>query len=227
MSQPEQIPDTELLKDLVTQDGVFSVDSEQRIAYWSPSAERILGLRAKEVTGKYCFDVIGGLDSRNSRYCRRNCPIAQNASRGRAAPDYDVLYSGPDGDQRWLNISIAVWKRRKKNPQVIHFFRDVTLRRRTEEFATKASLALRELLNEGNAGVLDSTELGEAPMPKLSSRELQVLRLLATGMSTGEIADSLGIQAVTARNHITRVLNKLGVNSRLKAIVYASQHRLL
>ena len=65
------------------------------------------------------------------------------------------------------------------------------------------------------------------PPPKLSRREMEALRLLAAGMRTQQIAEVLGIQPVTARNHITRLLNKLGVENRLQAVVYASECRLI
>lgn len=50
----------------------------------------------------------------------------------------------------------------------------------------------------------------------LTAREVVVARLLATGQTNAEIADSLGISPFTARNHTERVLAKLGVSSRAK-----------
>ncbi|MBI2171978.1 MAG: PAS domain-containing protein [Chloroflexi bacterium] len=214
--------------DLVTHDGLFSVDARQRIVHWSDSAQRILGMRGEDVVGKFCYDVVGGRDDRNYRFCRRNCPVLLNARRGRATPNYDILCQPPEGDDRWLNISVVIPRRNRGSFQVLHLFRDVTSRRHTEAFAQRAGAALRELLAEETAAVQ-----GEAPAtasalsPRLSRREQEVLRLLASGQSTKEIAGTLGVQPITARNHITRVLNKLGAENRLKAVVYASQHGLL
>lgn len=61
----------------------------------------------------------------------------------------------------------------------------------------------------------------------LTQRELEVLRLLGAGHSTDEIARELSITRVTARNHVNKLLDKLGVNSRLQAVVVASQLRLI
>ena len=58
----------------------------------------------------------------------------------------------------------------------------------------------------------------------LSPRERQVLSLLTDGLSNAEIADRLGISEKTARNHITRVFDKLGVWTRAQAIVFARDH---
>lgn len=52
----------------------------------------------------------------------------------------------------------------------------------------------------------------------LTVKELDVLRLLAAGTSTRAIADDLLISLNTARNHISRLIAKLGVHSRLEAV---------
>lgn len=52
----------------------------------------------------------------------------------------------------------------------------------------------------------------------LSRRELEVLQLLSDGLSTSEVADRLILSVNTVRNHITHVLAKLGVRSRLEAV---------
>jgi DNA-binding CsgD family transcriptional regulator len=61
----------------------------------------------------------------------------------------------------------------------------------------------------------------------LTQRELEVLRLLGAGHSTDDISRELSITRVTARNHVNKVLDKLGVNSRLQAVVIASQLQLI
>jgi DNA-binding NarL/FixJ family response regulator len=52
----------------------------------------------------------------------------------------------------------------------------------------------------------------------LSRRELEILQLLSDGFSTAEVAERLILSVNTVRNHITRVLRKLGVRSRLEAV---------
>jgi len=48
----------------------------------------------------------------------------------------------------------------------------------------------------------------------LSAREVEVARLVATGLSNAEVAEKLGVSYFTARNHVERVLAKLGVGNR-------------
>src|SRR3546814_14814190 len=52
----------------------------------------------------------------------------------------------------------------------------------------------------------------------LTARELDVLELLATGVSTEGIAESLHLSVNTVRNHISRILLKLGASTRLEAV---------
>ena len=61
----------------------------------------------------------------------------------------------------------------------------------------------------------------------LSDREVEVLRLLASGLSNHEIGTRLHISANTAANHIRRILMKTGAANRTQAAMYAAQHQLV
>jgi two-component system NarL family response regulator len=57
--------------------------------------------------------------------------------------------------------------------------------------------------------------------PELSERELEVLRLMAQGMSNVEIGTALSIGESTVKSHVNRILSKLGVNDRTQAVIVA------
>ncbi len=60
------------------------------------------------------------------------------------------------------------------------------------------------------------------PQPHtLTDREVDVVRLLASGPTTREIAEQLGISVNTVRNHVQSVLQRLGVHTRLQAVATA------
>jgi DNA-binding NarL/FixJ family response regulator len=72
---------------------------------------------------------------------------------------------------------------------------------------------------------VDTERLDDAP--GLTPREVQILQMLADGCSPHEVAERLVISPKTVRNHLTKVYDKLGVNSRSQAIVEALRHGMI
>jgi two-component system, NarL family, response regulator len=62
---------------------------------------------------------------------------------------------------------------------------------------------------------------------RLSEREREVLRLVASGQSNKQIAAKLRISERTAKFHVTAILNKLGAENRAQAVAIAAEKRLL
>jgi DNA-binding NarL/FixJ family response regulator len=67
---------------------------------------------------------------------------------------------------------------------------------------------------------------GLAVEEQLSARELDVLRLIARGMENADIAEALAISPRTAKNHVSNILAKLGLPSRVQAAIYAVRRGL-
>jgi len=67
----------------------------------------------------------------------------------------------------------------------------------------------------------------EVETQPLAPRELQVLQTVATGMSTGEAASSLGITVHTVRAHLKNVMTKLQAHSKLEAVIFALKRGLI
>jgi DNA-binding NarL/FixJ family response regulator len=67
----------------------------------------------------------------------------------------------------------------------------------------------------------------QVPAPRLTERELEVLRLVARGMNNRDIARQLFISENTVKNHIRNILEKLQLHSRMEAVVYAVREKLL
>ena len=63
-----------------------------------------------------------------------------------------------------------------------------------------------------------SAELPPPSDPRLTPRQTEVLRHLAQGRSTGQIADELQLSKETVRNHVRQLLRAMGVSSRLEAV---------
>lgn len=71
-----------------------------------------------------------------------------------------------------------------------------------------------------------STPRQAAPHETLTSRELQVLRLVTRGQCNQEIANTLDIAPATARNYVSRIYQKLNIRDRSAAVLYGMKHRL-
>ena len=61
----------------------------------------------------------------------------------------------------------------------------------------------------------------------LSGREVEVLRLVATGMTSAQVAKALFISPNTVNRHLGSIYGKLGVSSRAAAARFASEHNLV
>jgi DNA-binding NarL/FixJ family response regulator len=72
----------------------------------------------------------------------------------------------------------------------------------------------------------DGPEFDVGAEEQLSARELDVLRLIARGMENADIAEELAISPRTAKNHVSNILAKLGMPSRVQAAIYAVRRGL-
>jgi DNA-binding NarL/FixJ family response regulator len=117
-------------------------------------------------------------------------------------------------------------------------FRSVT-QPRPYRPALSRSRATRLLTEEANAGRLDVDAVeavlhvaGELTSPLarprgLTHRETQVLGLLARGLTTRQVARSLGVAVKTADRHVQNAYRKIGVSSRAGAALFAMEHGLV
>jgi PAS domain S-box-containing protein len=208
-------------------DGAFVVNEDQYILYWNEAAQELLGYTAAKVVGQACYETMRSCDEKGQSLCRPHCPVITAALEGQTVTTYDVAVQTQSGEMRWINISILTIYSPgdDSGPLVVHLFRDATQKKQNEQFIR---------------GLFDSSERPPAitslthPVASIDSlvelltdREREVLTLLAHGLSTSAIARSLSISPATVRNHVQSILNKLQVHSRLEAVTYALDHKLI
>jgi DNA-binding NarL/FixJ family response regulator len=106
--------------------------------------------------------------------------------------------------------------------------------------ARSADEAAAELRRDVEAATLDGDAVeavvaaaglaspGRASRPGgLSEREVEVLRLVARGLSNREVAERLVVSPRTAEHHVQHIYAKIGVSSRAAAALFAMEHALL
>lgn len=84
-----------------------------------------------------------------------------------------------------------------------------------------------KLLSEFASMIKKGDSRQQVPAPKLTDREMEVLRLVAKGLNNRDIAKELFISENTVKNHIRNILEKLQLHSRMEAVVYAVREKLL
>lgn len=194
----------------------FAIGSNDRIVSWNDACERLLGISASDAVGRACWDVMGGRDVHGNLYCYRNCPISFAARRRPSLPIRGtVLDIVPGGALRRVQISTQVLPGTKPGvPTIVHVLKDPG--EKPEERDVQPA--------DGNGS---STPVRRETRGALTAREREILRCLAEGLETHDIASTLDISPVTVRNHVARVLTKLGVHTKLSAVVFAYRHGLL
>ncbi len=209
----------EWLRGLQSAEALFVSDERQRIVAWSPAAERLLGHRAAEVIGRRCYEVMAGTEPDGHPVCRRDCRVVRNARRRRPTESYEIVARTSEDDRILVSSSIVLAPDDDGAPSyLLHMVRPVSGNSRSSALPGSAS------------GRLEATVPPDAvpPVPRpLSRREFEVLRLMAMGLGTREIAERLTISPLTARNHIQNIERKLGARSRVEAVVFAAHHGLL
>ncbi len=196
-------------------DGAMLVDERGIIRFWNHAAERLLGFRSEEVLGRPCHEVMKGETEHRHRLCSATCSIGRRLACGRGVRNFMMLTRTKGGWPMRLNISSLPVPPESKTGRcaAAHLFRAV----KTWDMKPPRRDGLLWPGRRGPGG-------GRPAAPPLTVRELEVLRRLAHGESTGEISDRLCISRTTVRNHVQHLLEKLGAHSRLQAlaVVYRS-----
>lgn len=208
-------------------DGVFIVDDNLRIQMWNKAAERILGYRSGDVEGRFCYEVLRGLNERGNLICSEHCKVLKKARASEPISSYDTEVRTSRGRKCWLNTSIFPLRFGEAGERFViaHIFRDVSQKKGDEIIFSQILDKARRYQgipvdtgNDNNGGEL---------VEELTRRQREVLYLMASGFSTREIAENLYISQYTVRNHIQHIFQKFRVNNRLEAVAFALKNGLL
>ncbi|MFV2073312.1 MAG: LuxR C-terminal-related transcriptional regulator [Thermoanaerobaculales bacterium] len=190
-----------------TADPAFAVGVQGEVIAWNQAVEGLLRRPAGDALGRPCHEIICGRDMFGNRYCDQHCALHNMAARNEPVRSFEMLAECPDGEKirvRLHALRVGVGA----GHALVHVLHSTTeLPERSE-----------------NQAPLTADPTSSPPTEHLTPRELEVLRLLAAGSSTEDLAETLFISIATVRTHVQRIINKMGAHSKLEAV--ASAYRL-
>jgi DNA-binding CsgD family transcriptional regulator len=203
------------------------IDGSGHVQFVNAMATRVLNCN-NAVVGRHHHEIEAFLP-RQGEDCIV-CGGLQRVEAGDELPSSQLEVSGPDG-QCWLYVVRLPLMDTDGVSGLGLILLDRSFVRRWEAL----SLFLREMLLGSNPFVsrnyLNDTAERESReqqrFPELTAREVEVLHLLAAGLSARDIGRHLGITYNTARNHIQSVLHKLEVHSKVEAVAVAVAYGLV
>ncbi len=197
-----------------TGDAAFATDDEGRIVIWNKAAERLLGYAASRVLGKACHEILCGADVFGNRFCDEECNLFRMVRRGEPIRRFEIDFRTASGKiVRTAVSALCMRGPRASQFTLIHLLQPPPADAASELHAKSATVTVAETSGDD--------------LPPLTTREIEVLRHLAEGLSTREIADALYISVATVRTHIQNVLHKLDVHSQAQAVALALRRRLI
>jgi PAS domain S-box-containing protein len=205
-----QASEDELLKVLdvlaLSTDPMFAINQRHRIVFWNRAMTRLLGYGYDDVVGRTCGGVMAGIDDYGNRYCTDDCPIVSIATRGEPVRQFRMRAKTKSGDKIALEVSVVKFMLRESSGMML-----VHVVRPAESSSVAATMEV----------AAPPKETADPRLAVLTAREMEVLSLLASGETTRNIAEHLGIAPLTARNHINNMFEKLAVHSKGEAIALA------
>ena len=160
----------------------------------------VRGHREAQVLGESCE----AAPQRHDAGLRLGHAVAEDAERGldanvalAAHPDDGARFAPLEGENHILLEGEPAWK----------------------SFVTE----VHSFLEKGNPAGWSANVNTSLTLRDLTTREYEVLELVAAGLSNTQIAERLCLEPKTVRNHITHIYAKMGVNNRAQALIFARE----
>ena len=207
-------------------DGVFAIDRRQRIIYWDAGCEEMFGYSSNWILGRPCCDVLQGCHAVSEKpFCKKDCCVAGLADGSGAGPkSFQMTIKNSEEKSILVTVNVVLVPAECSNGWIVtHFLH------REKHASVLNSLEYaqnkRNVHPSANPKAVDKFD--SSPKQRLTTRESEILELLAEGLPSNSIAHRLSVSHATVRNHVQHILAKLCVHSRSEAISYAYRHDLI
>jgi len=184
-------------------------DAEGRLRHLNGRAQRMLGLADGAGLGRACHDVIRGRDTSGAPICGPRCPIGSAALRGVSVEPVRMEVGGAMARPRWIDLVVIPDRNvLLGGARLVHLALGADRAQRLEAWVRRVATRSEE----------STAAVAAATIDVLTARERTVLDLLARDESPRRVAARLGRSPVTVRNHVQRILGKLGAHSIAEAV---------
>jgi PAS domain S-box-containing protein len=192
-------------------DSVLVVDRSFRIVWANGRWGGRLLADPDSLLGRRCHVVI----QQRQSPCPEVCPVAPVFATGRPQV-LERNWRDEQGREMWgENRAYPILGQDGRVLLAVKIAFDITQRKKDQ--------AQRDGYLERLEGALRGAPALEAPAPQLTPRQAEVLRLVAQGLSNREIAGVLGLSPHTIKSHLVHIFDKLEVNDRTQAAVWAAR----
>ena len=189
--------------------GAYAMSLDQTIRFWNSGAEQILGHRAENVVGRHCYEVLQNLTANSSaEVCIKGCPSLGAAGEGRTGTVFQMRMLSASGERKLVTLTpIVIPTEDSRQLMIVHLFHG----QNNEALSSRAAKAVEGVLAGSSS---PRQRAGREKDNPLTDRELEVLRLMASGLSNRDISKQLGVSYHTVRNHLSSIRSKLSVKRR-------------
>jgi len=197
-------------------DAAFAVDGTGCISAWNKAAGDLFGVSATEVIGVRCHNILQCADE-NGLVSSERCVIERVARDICARANFDLRLQTKNG-RLWCNLSPLIGSDHLSGQRhTVYIVRPCEIGKRLEQVVSEF------VRTQTRYGMNGATAISSLPAIKagLTTREVEVLKRLATGASTKSIANQLNISSATVNNHVKHILTKFDAHTRLEAIRHA------
>ena len=205
------------------EDPVNIIDREYRVLWANEVVLKHMGLGLDEVRGKRCYELYFS----RARVCD-SCPVREVFASSKPCVK-EKWIADPRGAGHWREVH--AYPVHDESGEVVSAVRigfDITERKRRQSRRTRYIESLEKALKDVTAGLSRRSPLDDESRPSdLTDRELEVLGLMAEGLTNAQIARVLCVSPHTVKSHAVHIFNKLGVNDRTQAAVKAARLDLI
>ena len=199
------------------------ISPEYEVIWANEIILKYIALELDEIRGRRCYEL----------YFNRNdvcdlCPVREAFATSKPCVK-EKWIRGPKGAGHWREVhAYPIHDESGKVVSAIRIGFDITDRKRRQSRRTRYIESLEKALRDATGGRSPRRGAGDyTDGMSLTDRELEVLALMAEGLTNAEIARVLCLSPHTVKSHVVHIFNKLGVNDRTQAAVKAARLHLI